>query len=107
MIHHPDSIAATLFRRDGNEFSDWFFVSIDSYNDNRTAFTFGVNPRGVQKDILFFNDTEEDILWDAVWDSETSINRDGWIAEFRIPLSQLRFTSSNSEQSWALILSAI
>ncbi|MEQ9308758.1 MAG: DUF5916 domain-containing protein [Balneolaceae bacterium] len=98
----PDSIAATLFRRDGNEFSDWFFVSVDSYNDNRTAFTFGVNPRGVQKDILFFNDVEEDILWDAVWDSETSINEDGWVAEFRIPLSQLRFTSSKNEQTWGI-----
>lgn len=98
----PDSIAATLFRRDGSEFSDWFFVSVDSYNDNRTAFTFGVNPRGVQKDILFFNDVEEDILWDAVWDSETSINREGWIAEFRIPLSQLRFTSSASDQTWGI-----
>lgn len=98
----PDSIAATLFRRDGDEFSDWFFVSIDSYNDNRTAFTFGVNPRGVQKDILFFNDVEEDILWDAVWDSETSINNKGWIAEFRIPLSQLRFTSSTNEQTWGI-----
>ena len=98
----PDSIAATLFRRDGNEYSDWFFISLDSYNDNRTAFTFGVNPRGVQKDILFFNDVEEDVLWNAVWDSETSINSNGWIAEFRIPLSQLRFTSSNSEQTWGV-----
>tara|TARA_R110000868_G_scaffold304437_9_gene565125 strand:+ start:37041 stop:39635 length:2595 start_codon:yes stop_codon:yes gene_type:complete len=98
----PDSIAATLFRRDGDEYSDWFFVSIDSYNDNRTAFTFGLNPRGVQKDILYFNDVEEDILWDAVWDSETSINEKGWIAEFRIPLSQLRFTSSNTEQTWGI-----
>ena len=46
----PDSITATLFRRDGTELSDWIYVNIDSYNDNRTAFTFAVNPRGVQKD---------------------------------------------------------
>ena len=98
----PDSITSTLFRRDGDELSDWIFVSIDSYNDNRTAFTFGVNPRGVQKDIMYFNDVEEDILWDAVWDAETTINSEGWIAEFRIPLSQLRFTSSRNEQTWGI-----
>ncbi|MFV1884500.1 MAG: DUF5916 domain-containing protein [Balneola sp.] len=98
----PDSITATLFRRDGDELSDWIFVSIDSYNDNRTAFTFGVNPKGVQKDIMYYNDVEEDILWDAVWDSETSINSEGWVAEFRIPLSQLRFTSSGNEQNWGI-----
>lgn len=98
----PLDIAATLFRRDGDEYSDWIIVSIDSYNDKRTAFTFGVNPRGVQKDMLYFDDDEEDILWDAVWDSETSINAEGWIAEFRIPLSQLRFTSSKNEQTWGI-----
>ncbi|RNC85744.1 MAG: hypothetical protein ED557_02930 [Balneola sp.] len=98
----PDSIAATLFRRDGDELSDWIFVSIDSYDDNLTAFTFGVNPVGVQKDIMQFNDIEEDVLWDAVWEAETSINSDGWIAEFRIPLSQLRFTSSKNVQNWGI-----
>ncbi len=98
----PDSIAATLFRRDGDELSDWIFVSIDSYNDNLTAFTFGVNPVGVQKDVMQFNDIEEDVLWDAVWEAETTIVSDGWVAEFRIPLSQLRFTSSKSEQNWGI-----
>lgn len=98
----PDSITANLFRRDGDELSDWIYVSIDSYNDNRTAFTFGINPRGVQKDIMYFNDVEEDVLWDAVWDSKTSITSEGWIAELRIPLSQLRFTSSRNVQQWGI-----
>ncbi len=30
-----DSVAATLFRRDGTGYSDWFYVTIDSYNDHR------------------------------------------------------------------------
>ncbi len=98
----PDSIAATLFRRDGSEFSDWVYASFDSYNDNRTAFTFAVNPRGVQKDILYYNDTEEDPRWDAVWDAATNIDSEGWTAELRIPLSQLRYTSSKSDQNWGV-----
>jgi len=98
----PDSIAATLFRRDGNDYSDWVYVNFDSYNDKRTAFTFAVNPRGVQKDILYFDDTSEDVLWDAVWETATTIHEQGWTAEIRIPLSQLRFNSKQDEQTWGI-----
>ncbi len=99
---NPDSITANLFRRDGSDASDWVYVNIDSYNDNRTAFTFAANPLGVQKDIMYFDDMQEDVLWDAVWEVKSRIVNDGWIAEFRIPLSQLRFTSSNNVQTWGI-----
>lgn len=98
----PDSILAPLFRRDGNQPSDWVYISIDSYNDNRTAFTFAVNPRGVQKDILYHDDTNESILWDAVWETQSQILENGWSAEIRIPVSQLRFNRSNSELNWGV-----
>ncbi len=98
----PDSIIAPLFRRDGNQPSDWVYVSFDSYNDSRTAFSFAVNPRGVQKDILYYDDSKEDVLWDAVWVAKTQILENGWSAEIRIPLSQLRFSSVNNEQAWGV-----
>lgn len=98
----PDSITASLFRRDSDEASDWVYVNIDSYNDDRTAFTFAANPLGVQKDIMYYDDTQEDVLWDAVWEVESRIVENGWMAEFKIPLSQLRFTSSNSIQNWGI-----
>ena len=34
---------------------------------------------------------QEDESWDGVWDVATAIDSLGWIAEFRIPLNQLRF----------------
>jgi len=98
----PDSIQAPLFRRDGNEASDWVYISFDSYNDKRTAFTFGVNPKGVQKDVLLFDDTNEDVLWDAVWEAKTNVTTEGWSAEMKIPLSQLRFSSKDKVQSWGV-----
>ncbi len=97
-----DSIDAPLFRRDGDETSDWVYVAFDSYNDKRTAFAFGVNPRSVQKDILLYDDTEEDELWDAVWEASTNIDGDYWTVEMKIPLSQLRFSSRNNIQSWGV-----
>lgn len=61
----PDSIAATLFRKDGSGYSDWISVGIDSYNDRRTAFIFSVTPRGVRKDMMIFNDNQFDESWEA------------------------------------------
>ena len=97
-----DSTTNPLFRRDGNETSDWVYVSFDSYNDRRTAFTFAVNPRGVQKDILYFDDNNEDVLWDAVWEAEAQTLGNGWSVEMKIPLSQLRFSSKDAVQSWGV-----
>ncbi|HET7321032.1 MAG TPA: DUF5916 domain-containing protein [Longimicrobiaceae bacterium] len=90
---HPDSIAAQLARRDASGiYSDWLHVIIGSYHDNRTAFRFSINPRGVQKDVFTYNDGAEDIAWDAVWESAVQVDSLGWTAELRIPLSQLRFS---------------
>src|SRR2546423_3035374 len=89
----PDSIAAQLARRDASGiYSDWLHVMIDSYRDRRTAFRFSVNPRGVQKDVLEFDDRAgADLNWDAVWRVATRIDSAGWVAEYRIPFSQFRF----------------
>ncbi|HKJ91694.1 MAG TPA: DUF5916 domain-containing protein, partial [Longimicrobiales bacterium] len=100
---HPDSIVAQLGRRDDDVYSDWFYVAIDSYNDKRTAFTFGLNPRGVKVDLLLHDDTQEDGSWDAVWDGAAAMDSLGWTAEFRIPLSQLRFSKGNGNgQVWGI-----
>jgi hypothetical protein len=90
---HPDSIMALLSRRDERTQSDYIRVVIDSYHDRRTGYQFMVNPAGVQRDIYLYNDSNEDVTWNAVWEVRTSIDSLGWIAEFRIPLGQLRFTA--------------
>src|SRR3954462_11571049 len=103
---HPDSIAAQLARSDARGiYSDWLHVMIDSYRDRRTAFRFSVNPRGVQKDVLEFDDRGgEDLNWDAVWEVGTSVDSLGWTAEYRIPFSQLRFgrAPSGVERVWGI-----
>jgi hypothetical protein len=89
----PSSILAPWPRRDDETTSDWLFVELDSRFDRRTAFSFGVNPRGVQVDGTFIKDVEFDTAWDAVWESGASIDAEGWTAEFRIPFSQLPYTA--------------
>jgi hypothetical protein len=97
----PALIRGLLTRRDVESSSDWISIKIDSYHDRRTAFGFWVNPAGVQRDVLHFNDVEQDPSWDAVWESGTVTDGRGWTAELRIPYSQLRFPSA-VEQSWGL-----
>ena len=102
---HPDSIAAGLARRDATAatgiYTDWVHLIIDSYHDRRTAFRFSTSPRGVQKDVYTSNDGNEDLNWDAVWEVGTRIDSLGWVAEYRIPLSQLRFGGdASTDRVW-------
>ncbi len=98
---HPDSIVSRLARRDDIPESDWFGIGFDSYNDKQTAFIFIVLPSGSKSDELMYNDgRDENYSWDPVWEVETTMLPDGWSAEFKIPLSQIRFTEGND--TWGM-----
>jgi hypothetical protein len=97
----PAEIRSLLTRRDQASASDSILVGLDTYGDRRTAFVFGINPAGVQRDLLIFDDTQSDDSWDAVWSGAAAIDDQGWTAELRIPLSQLRF-SAGDRQRWGL-----
>jgi hypothetical protein len=93
----PETILAPFLRRDDETTSDWTFVEIDSRHDRRTGFDFGLNPRGVQVDGTWIDDINFDSTWDAVWEGAARIDAEGWTAEFRIPFSQLAYTSPPGE----------
>jgi len=93
---HPDSILKLMARRDDRTPSDQIKIIIDSYHDRRTGYEFAVNPAGVKRDYAVYNDGHEDDAWDAVWYAATTVDSLGWTAEFRIPLSQLRFAPAES-----------
>ena len=79
---NPNTIKGRLTRRDEWSPSDWLYIFIDSYNDNRTAFEFGLNPVGVKRDIRWSDDERADRNWDAVWEGGASLFEGGWSAEF-------------------------
>ena len=63
---------------------------------------FQANPAGVRTDYLASNDISHgDMGWDPVWELRSSVDSLGWIAEMRIPFSQLRFPDS-PEQQWGI-----
>ncbi len=93
---HPDSIIKLLERRDSFTPSDMIWIFVDSYHDRRTGYEFGVNAAGVKIDQAIYDDGNEDGAWDAVWDVATHIDSLGWTAEFRLPLSQMRYSTDRS-----------
>ncbi|HEX5829367.1 MAG TPA: DUF5916 domain-containing protein [Gemmatimonadaceae bacterium] len=99
----PDSIVSLLARRDERVPSEQLKLVIDSYHDRRTAYQFAVNPAGVKRDFYVYNDNIEDPSWDAVWDVATAVDSAGWVAEFRIPLSQLRY-ADRPEHTFGLMI---
>lgn len=87
----PNKIVKRMSRRDGFD-GDWVEINIDSYYDKRTAFSFTASVSGVRGDEYVSNNGDSwDASWDPVWFLKTNIDDKGWTAEYRIPLSQLRF----------------
>ena len=113
----PSQIRATLSERDSYTFSDDYVRFIlDTFDDQRRAYVFTVNPLGVQHDGLwnegggsaghgrmgrgrFGQPIDENP--DFLWDSEGAITDWGFQAEIRIPFKTLRFPELE-EQAWGL-----
>ena len=97
----PEKIVRRMSRRDGFD-GDWVEINIDSYFDKLTAFSFTASVSGVKGDEYVSNNGNNwDSSWDPIWYLKTSIDEEGWIAEFRIPLSQLRF-ADKPEHTWGI-----
>jgi hypothetical protein len=100
----PEKIERRVSRRDDIE-GDQVDITLDSYHDLRTGFNFSVNAAGVKSDRILTNDENNDwhpdMSWDPIWEVATSGDSNGWVAEMRIPFSQLRFGNAD-EQVWGL-----
>ncbi|HEX9654055.1 MAG TPA: DUF5916 domain-containing protein, partial [bacterium] len=99
----PREVRAQVSRRDNNGNSDRIIVSLDTYCDRRTAYTFVVTAAGVRVDYYHSTDEEfnRDHSYNPVWDAQAHTSADGWTAEMRIPFSQLRF-ANKAEQIWGI-----
>ncbi len=97
----PDSIVNRLSRRDGFD-GDWVEINISSLGDQRTAQSFTISVSGVKgEEYITNNGSNWDPTWNPIWYAKTNIDDEGWTAEIRIPLTQLRF--GNQEiQNWTI-----
>jgi hypothetical protein len=96
-----DKISRIISRRDNFD-GDMVQIDIDSYFDKQTAFSFTATAAGAKGDEVITEDGNNwDDSWNPIWFLETSIDDEGWCAEMRIPLSQLRF-GNKEEHVWGI-----
>lgn len=117
----PGTVHGTLADRDKITNDDHIQFILDTYNDNRRAFVFAVNPLGIQSDgvrsegnsggrmmmmmgggggggggaggsgVSRLNLTNADLSQDMIWESKGRITDFGYEVEVRIPFKAVRF----------------
>ncbi len=101
----PSQIRAFLRDRDALYSDDFLGVLLDTFDDQRRAYEFFVNPLGVQADMIKEEATgNEDDSWDGLWTSAARITDDGYEVEMRIPFATLRFADTDGLRRWGLRL---
>jgi len=95
----PDKIKAFQKRRDAVlDTDDMFAFILDTYNDQRSAFYFEINPHGLMGDGILRTGQGSQINrdWNGIWRAWVTRDDKGWSAEIRIPFMTLNFDPSNS-----------
>lgn len=81
--------------------NDNFTVIFDTFQDRTNAFTFGINPFGVQREGLVVNggtgESSFSLDWDNIWKGEARQYEGYWVAEMAIPFNTLRFNEGQTE----------
>ena len=120
---HGDLVHATHADRDNIDADDYVQILLDTYNDRRRAFLFGVNPFGVQQDgvrsdayaggaggtysggggfaSLDILNGNVDLNPDFIWQSRGRLVPGGYDVEIRIPFKSLRFAGGKVE-TWGI-----
>lgn len=114
---HGAVVRATLADRDQIDADDYVRILLDTYDDHRRAWMFGVNPLGVQQDGVWSDgvdagaaggpgaggrmDATADMNPDYVYQSRGHLTPDGYEVEVRIPFKSLRYQAADP-QTWGL-----
>lgn len=87
----PDKVRGRSRSRDSTALfrDDAISVKIDAALDGRTTLGFVLGPAGARLDYRGINERQFRVEFDAVWQGAARRTADGWVAEFRIPLSVL------------------
>jgi hypothetical protein len=97
----PAQIRAFLRDRDAAWNDDFVGMNLDTFDNQRRAYEFYVNPLGAQMDLIYEESNgNEDASWDGFWDSVGRIHERGYTVEIEIPYSTMRFQHQQGPQRW-------
>ena len=100
MDREPELMDEIFDRRDAIS-GDMTGIAIDSYYDQKTAFEFTLASSGQKMDLKHTGDYLWDFNWNAVWDGATTKNDSGWVAEMKVPFSQIRY-ANQEKHLWGM-----
>jgi len=100
MDREPEEMDEIFDRRDALS-GDMTGIAVDSYYDQKTAFEFTLASSGQKMDLKHTGDYLWDFNWDAVWDGASSKIDSGWVAEMKIPFSQIRY-ANQEKHLWGM-----
>ncbi|WP_395012329.1 DUF5916 domain-containing protein [Undibacterium sp.] len=97
----PAKIRARIAKREDFEGDDFVILELDTFHDKRRAFTFFVNPYGVQLDSKRTEGFDPDNNFDTQWESDGQLTDYGYVTRMAIPLKSLRFKNADV-QTWGV-----
>lgn len=93
----PVKIINRNLLRDGWYGDDFIAFGIDPNRTKKNAVVFSIYPSGSRYDMSISNDgiplgdSTFNPSYDMIWEGKTKITEKGWFAEYKIPISNLRF----------------
>lgn len=99
-------VRCSVTNRDGCMEDDWVFIMLDTFNEKRRAFSFLLNPIGVQMDMMRIEEGGNDNMddsWDTVFFSDGKVDAEGYTVEAAIPFKSLRFPNDELK-TWNIVL---
>ncbi|HTK56779.1 MAG TPA: DUF5916 domain-containing protein [Gemmatimonadales bacterium] len=106
----PGSVRATNANRDNLDSDDRVRIYLDTFDDQRRAYFFGVNPFGAQEDGVKTEGASspgsimggsEDKTPDFIWQSKGRLTPEGYVVEIRIPFKSLRYNGGEPKR-WGI-----
>ena len=102
----PGLVRAHMLARDSLGDDDFVEVMLDTFDDQRRAFSFDSNALGIQADGLYSEQSGADYSFDTVWDTWGKRTPWGYVVLMRIPFASLYFAKADPGQmrTWGIIL---
>ncbi len=71
---------------------DLVSIMLDTFDDKKTAYKFGVSASGVKNDSRMLDDARNrDYAWDGIWFSDAKIYNWGYVVEMKIPYKSIQY----------------
>src|SRR5439155_1248827 len=102
----PARVRARVARREEIAADDQVVLYLDTFRDHERAYFFMANPLGVQLDGIKTQGQDDNVSWDAVWQTDGRLTQDGYVVRMTIPFRSLRFPRA-PVQTWGVALGRV